>query len=134
MYLYLVSSLVNMNLTECTFIRFLITLSNPFFISSSFSFLSILLSFHYFLSAYWSRRWIPNPGVTCSKPLGGSKVDSAFHSSKVDQMSTSSFWELSGKKVNYLLVNWLYSLVAAETHPQKETIYFLKFLLCFIIF
>ena len=34
------------------------------------------------------RRWIPNPGVPCSKPLGGSKVDSAFHPFKVDQMST----------------------------------------------
>ena len=43
-------------------------------------------------------RWIPNPGVLCSKPLGGSKVDSAFHPSKVDKMSTRNFWELSGKK------------------------------------
>ena len=44
------------------------------------------------------RRWIPNPGVLCSKPLGGSKVDSAFHASKVDKMSTRNFWELNGKK------------------------------------
>ena len=43
-------------------------------------------------------RWIPNPGVPCSKPLGGSKVDSAFHPSEVDKMSTRNFWELSGKK------------------------------------
>ena len=43
-------------------------------------------------------RWIPNPGVPCSKPLGGSKVDSAFHPSEVDKMSTSNFWELNGKK------------------------------------
>ena len=42
--------------------------------------------------------WIPNPGVPCSKPPGGSKVDSAFHPSEVDKMSTSNFWELSGKK------------------------------------
>ena len=42
--------------------------------------------------------WISNPGVPCSKPLGGSKVDSAFHPSKVDKMSTRNFWELSGKK------------------------------------
>ena len=48
--------------------------------------------------AEWLSRWIPNPGVLCSKPLGGSKVDSAFHPSKVDKMSTRSFWELSGKK------------------------------------
>ena len=30
--------------------------------------------------AQWLRRWIPNSGVPCSKPLGGSKVDSAFSS------------------------------------------------------
>ena len=44
------------------------------------------------------RRWIPNPGVPCSKPLAGSKVDSAFHPSKVDKVSTRNFWEPSGKK------------------------------------
>ena len=47
---------------------------------------------------YERRRWIPNPGVPCSKPLGGSKVDSAFHPPEVDKMSTRNFWELSGKK------------------------------------
>ena len=47
---------------------------------------------------YWLRRWIFNPGVPCSKPLGGSKVDSVFHPSKIDKMSTRNFWELSGKK------------------------------------
>ena len=47
---------------------------------------------------YWLRRWIPNPGVPCSKPLGGSKIDSTFHPSKVDKMSTKNFWELSGEK------------------------------------
>ena len=44
------------------------------------------------------RHWIPNPGVLCSKPLGGSKVDSAFHPSEVDKMSTRNFWELNRKK------------------------------------
>ena len=39
-----------------------------------------------------------NPGVLCSKPLGGSKVDSDFHPSEVDKMSTGNFWELSSKK------------------------------------
>ena len=29
---------------------------------------------------------------------GGSRVDSAFHPSEVDKMSTSTFWELNGKK------------------------------------
>ena len=32
------------------------------------------------------------------KALGGSKVDSAFHLSEVDKMSTRNFWELNGKK------------------------------------
>ena len=32
------------------------------------------------------------------KCLGGSKVDSVFHPSEVDQMSSRNFWELSGKK------------------------------------
>ena len=30
--------------------------------------------------------------------IGSSKVDSVFHLSEVDQMSTRNFWELSGKK------------------------------------
>ena len=47
---------------------------------------------------HWLRGWIPNPVVPCSKPLGGSKVNSAFHPSEVDKMSTSNFLELSGKK------------------------------------
>ena len=45
------------------------------------------------------RPWvIPNSGVLCLKPLGGSEVNSAFHPSKVDKMSTRNFWQLSGKK------------------------------------
>ena len=35
-----------------------------------------------------SKRWIPNSGVPCSKPLGGSKVDTPFHPSEVNKMST----------------------------------------------
>ena len=35
--------------------------------------------------------------VPYSKPLDGSKVDLAFHPSKVTKMSTRNFWELSGK-------------------------------------
>ena len=38
--------------------------------------------------------WIPNQGVPCSKPLGGSKVDSAFHLSEVDKTSTKNFGNL----------------------------------------
>ena len=34
--------------------------------------------------AYWLGRWIPNPGVPSSKPMGGSKVEPAFHPSEVD--------------------------------------------------
>ena len=37
--------------------------------------------------------WIPTFIV-----IGGSKVDSAFHPSEVDKMSTRNFWELSAKK------------------------------------
>ena len=44
------------------------------------------------------RCWIPNPGVLCSKPVGGSKVNSAFHPSEVDKMSSRNFWKLSDKK------------------------------------
>ena len=36
--------------------------------------------------------------VPSSKPLGGSTVDSVFHPSEVDKMSTRDFWELNGKK------------------------------------
>ena len=58
----------------------------------------MLLKILYGAMAKWLRRWIPNPGVACSKPLGGSKVDSAIHPSEVDKMNTRNFWELSGKK------------------------------------
>ena len=47
---------------------------------------------------YMLRHWIPNPGVPGSKPLDGSIVDSAFHPSKFDQLSTKNCWELNGKK------------------------------------
>ena len=42
--------------------------------------------------------WITNPRVPCSKALGASKFESAYHPSVVDQISTKNFWELSGKK------------------------------------
>ena len=54
-----------------------------------------------FLSSFDSnslKRWLPNLGVPCSKPLGGSKGDLAFHPSEVNQVTTKNFWELSGKK------------------------------------
>ena len=49
--------------------------------------------------------WSDGSFLVCSitVTLGGSKVDSAFHPSEVDKMSTRSFWKLSGKKVNCLL-------------------------------
>ena len=51
----------------------------------------------------WSSRkksafFVTFPGVPCSKPLGGSKDDSAFHPSEADKMNTRNFWELSGKE------------------------------------
>ena len=42
----------------------------------------------------------------CSKPLGGSKIDSAFHPSEVGKMNTRNTWELSGKKQTASL-KWL---------------------------
>ena len=42
---------------------------------------------------------IPNPGVLCSKPLGSSKVDSAFHLSEVNKMSTRN-WSKSSFKMS----------------------------------
>ena len=52
----------------------------------------------YGVMALWLTQWIPSLGVLCSKPLGGSKTDSAFHPSEDDKMSTRNFWELGGKK------------------------------------
>ena len=46
----------------------------------------------------WLRRWIFNLWVSSSKPPGGSKVDSAFNPSMVNEMSTRYSWGLSGKK------------------------------------
>ena len=48
--------------------------------------------------AYWLRRWIPKSGVPGSKPIGGSKVDSAFDPSGFHRMSTKKSWVLYGKK------------------------------------
>ena len=39
----------------------------------------------------WLRRWILKLGVSFSKQLSRSKVDSAFNPSKVDQMSINNF-------------------------------------------
>ena len=46
---------------------------------------------------------ILNPGISCSKSRSGYKVDSAFHHSDVDEMSTGISWGLV-KKVNCFLV------------------------------
>ena len=48
------------------------------------------------IRVWYIRGWIPNPTVLCSKPLGSFKVDTAFHPSKFDKMSTRDFWEVSG--------------------------------------
>ena len=57
-------------------------------------------------------RWIPNLGVSCSKPLGGSKVDAAFHPSEVDKMD---LWELVVK--SKLFPQRGSSLKVVEPHP-----------------
>ena len=51
-----------------------------------------------------------NPMGPSSKPLGGSQVKSAFHSSGVHQMS---IWQLNGK----MPPHWLSSLETVEPHP-----------------
>ena len=63
---------------------------------------AVKASYHTFLKfrivAVMASHWIPNPEVLGSKPLGSSKVDSAFHPSRVPEMSTRNSWRLSGKK------------------------------------
>ena len=49
-------------------------------------------------NSLFNKCWVPNPRIPFSKPLGGSKVDSAFHLSEVDRTSNKNFWKLSGKK------------------------------------
>ena len=51
----------------------------------------------------------------CSKPLGDFKVDSAFHPSEVDKMSTRNIWELVIK--SKLPLQSGTSLEAVEPHP-----------------
>ena len=58
----------------------------------------VTLNSFIFVSGLVVKVLVLNPGVLCSTPLGASKVDSAFHLSKVIKMSTRNFWELNGKK------------------------------------
>ena len=67
----------------------------------------------------------PIHGFFCSKPLGGFKVDSAFHPSEVDKMTTRDFWEQRGKKWT-APSKWLCSLEAVEPHPSKGAITFVS--------
>ena len=46
------------------------------------------------MNVVWLKHWIPNPEDLRSKPLGGPKIDSAFHPSEVDKTSTRNSWEL----------------------------------------
>ena len=66
---------------------------------------------------------IPNPGVPCAK-LGGSKVDSAFHPSKVNKMNVKNFWELRGKKETASSSKWHYPCEAVDN----------KFIKCLIMY
>ena len=66
--------------------------------------------------AQWLRHWIPNTGVSYSKPLSDSKVNSAFHPSKYDKMSTRNTWGPSSKRKN-ASSQWLCSLETVEPHP-----------------
>ena len=69
------------------------------------------------------RHWISNPGVLCSNPLRGSKVDSVFHPSEVEVPGISGNWVVKIK-----LPPWSdTSLEAVETHPLKGAIKFFYF-------
>ena len=46
----------------------------------------------------WLEYWIPSPGAPGLKPMGGFKVNTAFHPSEVGQMSTGISWGLSSNK------------------------------------
>ena len=59
---------------------------------------SIMFVCFYGAMAQWLGPWIPIRGILSSKPLGGSKFDSAFNPSKVEQMSTRTSWNLVLKK------------------------------------
>ena len=61
----------------------------------------------------WLKCWIANPGVLCSKPLGGSKVDSAIHPSVVNKMSIRDFLVVKSK----LPPGSGSSLQVVEPHP-----------------
>ena len=58
-----------------------------------------------------------NPGVSGLKPLGGFKVDSSFHPSEDDQMSTKNSLGLSGKNVSSL---WFCNLGIVELHKENK--------------
>ena len=59
---------------------------------------SIFLSMNTLLYGLVAKALGSQSRVPYSKPLGSSKVDSAFHPSAVDKMSTRDFWEPSDKK------------------------------------
>ena len=55
---------------------------------------------HYFIHEDHSKEAL-NHHKLCEiviTPLSGTNVDSAFHPSEVDQMSTRNFWELTGER------------------------------------
>ena len=64
----------------------------------------------------WLRHQIPNPGDLGSKPLSGSKVDSAFHPFKANKLST----RITGNLVvrSKLPPRKGSSLESVEPHPQ----------------
>ena len=59
------------------------------------------------------------------KTLGGSKIDSNFHTSEVDRMSTRNFWKLNVIKYNCLLKLALY--VPSIKWDIKFYYYFIMF-------
>ena len=62
--------------------------------------------------------WIPNPGIISSKPLGGSKINPALHPSEVNQMRTSTSWQLRNLK-SFMNFSILFLVGHCQTHPAK---------------
>ena len=82
-----------------------------------------------FVSPFWSYDLVVNAlEVPNSKPLGGSKIDSAFHSSEVDQISTRYFGNLLVKSklfapsgfVAFPTNNYMFKVNNRNTRPRCE--------------
>ena len=68
------------------------------------------------------RRWIPNPGVPVSKPLGGSMVNLAFDPSERDQLSTRNSWKPGNSIVKMKLSPCSGSVALRKLNPIHKKV------------